>query len=95
MSGRSVLALDASAPGIRASSCNGGMIGGGHQLDIDEIAAKFGSSMVEPLLRETHLDANAFIKALIADEQIDCDLAVTGRFRGLWSKREYDAADGS
>ena len=92
MSGRSVLALDASAPGIRASSCNGGMIGGGHQLDIDEIAAKFGSSMVEPLLRETHLDANAFIKALIADEQIDCDLAVTGRFRGLWSKREYDAA---
>ncbi|MBS1264548.1 MAG: Gamma-glutamylputrescine oxidoreductase [Acidimicrobiaceae bacterium] len=91
-SGRSVVALDASAPGVRASSCNGGMIGGGHQLDIDEIREKFGSGMVEPLLRETHLDANAFIKALISDEQIDCDLAVTGRFRGLWSTREYDAA---
>ena len=92
ISGRSVLALDAASPGVRASSCNGGMIGGGHQLDIDEIKAKFGGGMVEGLLRETHLDANAFIKALISDEAIDCDLAITGRFRGLWSRREYEAA---
>jgi|TARA_B100000959_G_scaffold223152_1_gene236457 glycine/D-amino acid oxidase-like deaminating enzyme len=91
-SGKAVLALDAFAPGVRASSCNGGMIGGGNQLAIDEIEAEFGKGMVEGLLRETHLDANAFIKALIADEAIECDLAITGRFRGLWSKGEYDSA---
>ena len=90
--GKSVLALDAGAPGIGASSRNGGMIGGGHRLSIDEMEARYGKDVALGLLREAHLDSTAFVKGLIAEENIDCDLAITGRFRGLWSRQEYEAA---
>jgi len=88
--GKSVLALDAGAPGIGGSSCNGGMIGGGHLLSLDEMEARYGKEIAVDLIREAQLDSTEFAKGLIADENIQCDLAVTGRFRGLWSRQEHD-----
>ena len=90
--GKSVLALDAGAPGIGASSRNGGMIGGGHRLSIDEMEARFGRDTAVNLLREAHLGSTAFAKSLISEEGIDCDFAESGRFRGLWTKAEYEAS---
>jgi len=90
--GKSVLALDAGAPGIGASSRNGGMIGGGHRLSIDEMEARFGKGTALDLLTEAHLLSTEFAKDLIKEEQIDCDYAETGRFRGLWQASEFDAA---
>jgi glycine/D-amino acid oxidase-like deaminating enzyme len=90
--GKSVLALDAGAPGIGASSRNGGMIGGGHRLSIDEIEGRFGHDTAVNLLREAHLEATAFARNLIAGEGIDCDYVEYGRFRGLWTKAEYETS---
>lgn len=43
--GKHVVVLDAGAPGIGASSRNGGMVGGGHRLSIDEMEASMGSTL--------------------------------------------------
>lgn len=90
--GKAVLVLDAGAPGNGASSRNGGMVGGGHRLSFDEMDARFGAQTAVALLREAHLDATAFVRKLIHDEGIACDLVECGRFRGLWTGTEYDAA---
>lgn len=90
--GKSVLALDAGAPGSGASSRNGGMIGGGHRLSLTELDQRFGRDTATGLLREAHLDANDFVLGLMAEEKIECDFSQVGRFRGLWRTDEYDAA---
>jgi glycine/D-amino acid oxidase-like deaminating enzyme len=90
--GRSVLVLDARAPGEGASSRNGGMIGGGHRLSIDAMTAQFGRDTALGLLREAHVDSRQYALDLMAEDGIDCDYAQTGRFRGLWTASEYDGA---
>lgn len=90
--GRSVLVLDALAPGEGASSRNGGMIGGGHRLSIDQLAAQFGSGTARDLLFEAHCASRDHCLQVMAEDAIDCDHAETGRFRGFWTRAEYDAA---
>ena len=90
--GTSVLVLDAEAPGAGASSRNGGMIGGGHRLSIDDMEARFGKAIALDLLTEAHLSSTDFVKRLMVEEGIDCDFAETGRFRGLWHAAEYEAS---
>ncbi len=90
--GKSVLVVDAGAPGSGGSSCNGGMIGGGHLLSLDEMSDRYGKDTGVALIREAQVESTEFAQAMIAEENISCDLAVTGRFRGLWSRREYDTA---
>ncbi|MEO0622381.1 MAG: FAD-binding oxidoreductase [Pseudomonadota bacterium] len=88
--GRSVLVLDAGAPGIGASSRNGGMVGGGHRLSLEQLTARYGRDTAVALLREAHIEAHAFVRTLMAEEQIACDYAETGRFRGFWNASEYE-----
>ena len=90
--GKAVLVLDAEEPGIGASSRNGGMIGGGHRMSIDDMEARFGKATALDLLTEAHLHATDFVKDLIVEESIDCDFAETGRFRGLWHSSEYESS---
>lgn len=90
--GKSVLVIDAGAPGIGASSRNGGMIGGGHRLSIDAMEARFGKDVALRLLTEAHLSSMTFCQDTIAEEGIDCDLQICGRFRGLWRADEYEAS---
>ncbi len=90
--GRSVLVLDAGAPGIGASARNGGMLGGGHRLSIAVVEARFGRDTAVGLLHEAHLGSTAFAKGLITGERIDCDYVESGRFRGLWRQSEYESS---
>ncbi|WP_370402146.1 NAD(P)/FAD-dependent oxidoreductase [Sulfitobacter sp. JB4-11] len=88
--GKSVVLLDAQRPGYGASTRNGGMIGGGYRLSLDEMTEKYGSDTAHQLLRESHIDSLAFAAARIKEEGIDCDYQQYGRFRGQWNKAEYD-----
>ena len=90
--GRSVLALDAMSPGEGASGRNGGMIGGGHRLSIDDLHARFGAGLAHDLLHEAHCASRDHALKVMRDECIACDYAETGRFRGLWTRAEYDSA---
>ena len=87
---KSVLVLDAGAPGIGASSRNGGLIGGGHRLSINQMESRFGKSTAHVLLHEAHLSAPEFAKRLMSQEKIDCDYVECGRFLGLWRSDQYD-----
>ena len=87
--GKSVLVVDALAPGIGASSRNGGMMGGGHRLLLDDMISKYGKTLAQTLLREAHLDSTNFVKTLITEESIDCNFKVCGRFRGFWRNYEF------
>lgn len=89
--GKSVLVLDAQAPGIGASSRNGGMVGGGHRMSLPLMEARFGKDIATELLREAHIESSDFVKTLMREEAIECDYAETGRFRGFWRPEEYEA----
>lgn len=90
--GKSVLVLDAMAPGEGASSRNGGMIGGGHRLSIDQMTQAFGRETALSLLREAHVESRYYALEIMRRERIDCDYSETGRFRGLWTSSEYEAS---
>ena len=90
--GKQVVVLDAGPPGGGASSRNGGMLGGGHRLSPEELKRQYGSDMAVRLLREAHLDSLEFVKRLIREEEIACDFVECGRFRGAWTRRDYDSA---
>lgn len=89
--GRSVLVLEKGAPAAGASGRNGGMVGGGHRLSLDEIEARFGRETGVALLREAHLSSAEFVRDVMHDESIDCDYRETGRFQGLRQNSEYEA----
>ena len=93
--GKHVLVLDSARPGEGASSRNGGMIGGGHRLSIEDMEARFGLDTTVNLLREAHLESTAFAFDLMKNESIECDYTETGRFRGLWRVCEYEATSRS
>ena len=86
--GRSVVVLDALAPGEGASSRSGGMIGHGHRVPYAKLIERFGPQKARELIREG-MASLEFAKALIADEKIDAELQATGRMRGAWTKDDY------
>ena len=90
--GQSVLVLDAEAPGSGASSRNGGMVGGGHRLSINDLESRFGADTAVALLREAHVDSLEFARSVIGTEKIDCDYVETGRFRAFWHPEEFESS---
>jgi glycine/D-amino acid oxidase-like deaminating enzyme len=85
--GRSVVVLDALAPGEGASSRSGGMIGHGHRLSYTKLIERFGAEKAKDLIREG-MASLEFAKALIADEGIDARLQLSGRMRGAWTQAD-------
>ncbi|WP_113912108.1 NAD(P)/FAD-dependent oxidoreductase [Roseovarius dicentrarchi] len=89
--GRSVAVFDAEAVGFGASSRNGGMIGPGlHKLGISGLINAYGEDRAVALLREG-LNAVDHLVQFVAAENIACDLALVGRFRGARTDTQYDA----
>ena len=86
--GRSVVVLEALAPGAGASTRSGGMIGHGHRLSYTKLIDRFGTQTAKDLIREGMASLD-FAKALIADEAIDAALQVVGRMRGAWTEADY------
>jgi glycine/D-amino acid oxidase-like deaminating enzyme len=86
--GRSVVVLDALAPGEGASSRSGGMIGHGHRLSYTKLIEKFGLAKAQELVREGIASLD-FATAFIRGENIDCFLQMTGRLRGAWTAEDF------
>src|SRR5258705_6593922 len=79
--GKSVVVLDATAPGWGASSRSGGMIGHGHRRSHAHLTEHFGPGKAEDIVREGIASLD-FLKTLISDEKSDAGLQVFGRMRG-------------
>ena len=86
--GRSVIVLDALAPGEGASSRSGGMIGHGHRLSYTKLIEKFGPAKARDLIREGVASLD-FATSLIGEENLDCFLQMTGRMRGAWTAEDF------
>ena len=89
--GKSVAVFDAMKLGDGASGKNGGMIGPSlHKLGLDGLSGKYGKEKALDILQEG-MTAIDYFQQFIAEENIDCDLKMTGRFRGVIGKKALDS----
>ena len=79
--GRSVQVFDRQRPGEGASTRNGGITSGNLRPGHAELAKRFGEDRAAAILAEAKA-AREDLYRFIAEEQIDCDFALTGRFSG-------------
>lgn len=91
LAGRKVTILEAGLPGNGCSSRNGGMIGPSfHKLGLKGLTSKYGDHKAHAILKEG-MEAIDFTRNFLSAQKIDCNLHMTGRFRGAFSLRDYDA----
>lgn len=84
-SGLSVLVLEEREIGHGASSRNGGMVGPSfHALGMVGLTRAYGADKARSIMR-AGIDALDYCQDLFSGEEIACDFAMTGRFRGARS----------
>ncbi len=88
--GAKVVVVDAGQPGNGASTRNGGMFGAHPRLSWPALAARFGAETANGLFAEAK-PALQSVQALIARENIDCDLQNTGRIQLAWTRDQFAA----
>ncbi len=89
--GRDVAVIDGDMIGYGCSSRNGGQIGPSfHKLGVAGLTAAFGQVKAHAILRES-MDSLTYLKTLIADEGIKCDIQPeSGRFKGISRASHYE-----
>jgi glycine/D-amino acid oxidase-like deaminating enzyme len=87
--GRSVHVFDALRPGEGASTRNGGIASGSLRHSFAEHERRFGRERAEGIDREGKA-AREDLTRFIAEEKIDCDFKLTGRFTGASQQKDYD-----
>jgi glycine/D-amino acid oxidase-like deaminating enzyme len=84
--GKSVAIFEAMKIGQGASGKNGGMVGPSlHKLGLQGLTNAYGREKALNILQEG-ITAIDYFQKFIAQEEIDCDLKMTGRFRGVTHK---------
>ncbi|MCP4789790.1 MAG: FAD-binding oxidoreductase [Gammaproteobacteria bacterium] len=88
--GRSVAVVDSQHPGYGCSARNGGLIGPSfHKLGLAGLNKQLGRTMAEAIIQES-MDCLLWLKQFIREENIDCGLHETGRFRGAVAPKHYE-----
>src|SRR5215210_6793316 len=87
--GRSVQVFDKQHPGEGASTRNGGITSGNLRPSHAELVRRFGEERATAIEAEAKA-AREDLYRFIADEKIDCDFALTGRFSGASAPRDYE-----
>lgn len=77
--GRSTLVFDAGDAGWGCSTRNGGQISTSVKPDLALLTRRHGAQQARAILQDGH-DALRWIGDFVAEENIDCDFAVVGRF---------------
>lgn len=88
--GKSVAIFDAMKIGHGASGKNGGMVGPSlHKLGLQGLTDAYGREKALSILQEG-MTAIEYFQEFITEEKIDCDLKMTGRFRGVTNKNALE-----
>ena len=87
--GRSVVVLEAGAPGEGASSRNGGMCGDALKPSLAELTKRYGGHLAIALLKEAR-EALDFLADFIEQEGIECHFSRMGRFTGALKPGQYE-----
>ncbi|MBU2999940.1 FAD-binding oxidoreductase [Roseovarius nubinhibens] len=89
--GRQVTLFEAGGLGAGCSSRNGGMVGPSfHKLGVAGLTARYGAAKTLDIMGEG-LRALEYFEGFVADEGLDCDLQMRGRFRGARTRADYEA----
>jgi glycine/D-amino acid oxidase-like deaminating enzyme len=88
--GRSVHVFDRMRPGEGASTRNGGITSGSIRPSLAEMTRRFGQERADAILAESKAGREDLYR-FIAEEKIDCDFALVGRFSGASAPGDYDA----
>lgn len=89
--GRSVQVFDKQRPGEGASTRNGGITSGNLRPTQTQLARRFGQARANAILAESKA-AREDLYRFIAEEKIDCDFKLVGRFSGAATPEAYEAA---
>lgn len=87
--GASVVVLDGGPLGGGASSRSGGMVSSGQKLVLTEALKGLPAEMTQAALEDSKATFE-FLKDLVGREQLDCDLALTGRFFGAFAPSHFE-----
>ncbi|MGD1877795.1 MAG: NAD(P)/FAD-dependent oxidoreductase [Kiloniellaceae bacterium] len=87
--GRSTVVLDAEDAGWGCSSRNGGQISTSIKPDFATLSGRYGRDAAFAIVKEGQASL-AWIGDFIAEEGIDCDFRVPGRFHAAHSPRQYE-----
>ncbi len=88
--GKSVACIDKMNPGEGASSRNGGITSGNIRVGRDDLIRKFGQARADAIEAEGAA-ARKWTYDLIANEGLDCDFELTGRYAGALGKEQYES----
>src|SRR5690348_954745 len=88
--GRKTLVLDAEDVGWGCSTRNGGQISTSIKPGFAELVRRHGAETAHRIVKDGQ-DSLAWIAAFVAEEQIDCDFRVVGRFHAAHGPRHYEA----
>jgi glycine/D-amino acid oxidase-like deaminating enzyme len=87
--GRSVQVFDRQRPGEGASTRNGGITSGNLRPSFAQMSQRFGEARATAILAEGKA-AREDLYRFIAEEKVDCDFNLTGRFSGAATPGYYD-----
>ena len=87
--GRSVLVFDAEDAGWGCSTRNGGQISTSVKPTFEELAKRHGAQTAFAIVKDGH-DALSWIEQFVADEGIDCDFRVNGRFHAAHNPVQFE-----
>ena len=87
--GMSTVVIDAGRIGEGCSTRNGGQISTSIKPGFDLLKRKFGADTATRIFREGQASID-FTAGFVAEEGINCDFRVVGRFHGAHSQKQYD-----
>lgn len=88
--GRDTVVLEADRLGWGCSSRNGGQVSNLLKPKLSVLARRYGADRAHRILREGHNSLD-FVRDLIAQENIDCDVRLNGKFRAAHNPAQYEA----
>jgi glycine/D-amino acid oxidase-like deaminating enzyme len=88
--GRKTLVLDAEDAGWGCSTRNGGQISTSIKPGYEELARRHGAETAFRIVKDGQ-NSLAWIGEFVAQERIDCDFQVVGRFHAAHGPRHYEA----
>ena len=86
--GKSVVVLDSGKPGLGASTRNGGICSGQIRLSHSSLCHRFSKEFADEVYLEG-VEARFDLSKFCLEENIDCQLKMSGRFTGAMSEADY------
>lgn len=87
--GARVAILDAAEIGAGASTRSGGMVSSGQKLALTDAIRGVSAERLTRLMQESMASFD-YLKQIVADESLDADLRITGRFFGAYTPAHFN-----